>query len=246
MLGFTVFILSIAILGYVGGQGYRIWRSREVARRLQEQAEALENHPDDPDRRILIIGDSVWAGVGALNPANSMAGRLIADLPEALVVNKAESGAQIADGRKQLKEAKSEFEEPFDQIIIQLGANDTVYFSRISAARDELESLLREAQIAADDVAYTVSGSIGFAPVFWQLLDWLYSWRTREYLRVFSAVAHDLDVEYIDLYRSRENDPFNTNPRKYYAADLFHPSGDGYGLWYGKCKEQLQCLEYDQ
>jgi hypothetical protein len=52
-----------------------------------------------------------------------------------------------------------------------------VYFSRISTARDELESLLKEAQIAADDVAYTVSRSIGCAPVFWQLLDWFYTQR---------------------------------------------------------------------
>jgi lysophospholipase L1-like esterase len=81
---------------------------------LEAEAEALENHPDDPARRILILGDSIWAGVGATDPADSMAGRLMADLPDALVVNKAESGAKIADGRKQLKEAKSEFEEPFD------------------------------------------------------------------------------------------------------------------------------------
>jgi lysophospholipase L1-like esterase len=246
MLGFIFFLLSIIIVGYAGGQGYRIWRSRQIADRLEAQAEALENHPDDPDRRILILGDSIWAGVGATDPADSMAGRLITDLPGALLVNKAESGAQIADGRGQLAEAQAESEKPFDQIIIQLGANDIVYLSRVVTARDELEKLLKEAQIAADDVAYTVSGSIGFAPVFWQLLDWFYTKRTREYLRVFSAVAHDLDVEYIDLYRSRDNDPFYANPRKHYAADLFHPSGDGYGLWYGKCKEQLQCFEDDQ
>jgi lysophospholipase L1-like esterase len=217
-----------------------------ATQRLEDQAKPLENHPDNPDRRILIIGDSIWAGVGTTDPADSMAGRLIGDLPEALVVNKAESGAQIADGRQQLKKAQSEFEKPFDQIIIQLGANDILYFTSITTAENELRNLLKEAQIAADDVAYTVSGSIGFAPVFWQLLDWFYTQRTREYLRVFSAVADELDVEYIDLFREREHDPFNENPRKYYAADMFHPSGDGYGLWYGKCKEQLQCFEYHQ
>lgn len=153
MLGFILFILSIAILGHDGGQRYRIWRSCQIADRLEAKAEALENHPDDPDRRILILGDSIWAGVGALDPADLMAGRLIADLPEALVVNKAESGAKIADGRRQLTEAQGEFEQPFDQIIIQLGANNIVYFSSLTTARKELQNLLEEAQVSADDVA---------------------------------------------------------------------------------------------
>jgi lysophospholipase L1-like esterase len=213
---------------------------------LIKEAEALENHPENPDRRILILGDSIWAGVGASDPADSMAGRLIADLPQALVVNKAESGAKITDGRRQLQEASDEFAKPFDQIIIQLGANDILHFWSMWSAESELRKLLKEAQIDARDVAYTVSGSLGFAPVFWQPLDWFYTTLTRQYLQVFSAIARDTGVEYIDLYRSRENDPFYQHPGKYYAADMFHPSGDGYGLWYGKCKKKLQCFAYDK
>ena len=246
MLGFLVFLIIIIIFAYAGAQGYRIWRSWRVAKQLTKKAQALESHPDNPDRRILIIGDSIWAGVGASDPADSMAGRLIADLPQALVVNKAYGGARIADGRKQLQEAQSEFEKPFDQIIIQLGANNILDISSLTNAESELRKLLKEAQIDAQDVAYTVSGSLGFAPVFWQPLDWFYTTLTRQYLQVFSAVAHDTGVEYIDLYRSRENDPFYQHPGKYYAADMFHPSGDGYGLWYGKCKEKLQCFQYDR
>jgi lysophospholipase L1-like esterase len=136
--------------------------------------------------------------------------------------------------------------KPFDQIIIQLGANDIVHFTNLTTAEKELRYLLREAQIAADDVAYTVSGSVGFAPVFWRVLDWLYTRRTRECLQVFARVADELDVAYIDLYRSRENDPFYNNPNTFYSPDLFHPSGEGYGVWYGKCKEQIQCFEYEE
>jgi len=36
------------------------------------------------------------------------------------------------------------------------------------------------------------------------------------------------------------------NPDTYYAPDLFHPSGAGYGLWYEKCQENLQCFAYDK
>jgi len=131
-------------------------------------------------------------------------------------------------------------------MIIQLGANDILYLSSITTSENELRNLLQESQVAAEDVAFTVSGSVGFAPVFWQLLDWFYTYQTRQYLDAFSAVAHDVGVEYIDLYRSRDNDPFSVNPGKYYAADMFHPSGDGYGVWYSTCKDQLQCFTYNK
>jgi lysophospholipase L1-like esterase len=94
MIGFIIFLLSIVIVAYAGRQGYRIWQSRQISRNLERKAQALENHPDYPSHRILILGDSIWAGVGAIDQSASMAGRLIADFPNALVVNKAESGAK--------------------------------------------------------------------------------------------------------------------------------------------------------
>jgi lysophospholipase L1-like esterase len=144
MFGFLIFLIIIIVLAYAGAQGYRMYRSNRTSERLIQEAEALENHPENPDRRILILGDSIWAGVGASDPADSMAGRLIADAPQALVVNKAESGAKITDGRRQLQEAGDEFGKPFDQIIIQLGANDILQISSMSSAESGLQKLLKE------------------------------------------------------------------------------------------------------
>lgn len=240
----ALYILGGLILVHILFQWGRIRYYGSITDRLVSSATRVEHHPDSSTRRILIIGDSLWAGVGAGNPEDSLAGRLIADLPEAEVENKAISGARIADGLDQLDVALSEPGE-YDQIIIQLGANDILNFSSLKQARKDLRQLLEQAQAAAPDVAYMVSGSVGFAPVFLRPLDWLYTFQSRRYLAVFGAVAEKAGVEYIDLYRARKFDPFYKNPEKFYAADKFHPSGAGYGLWYGKCKGQLQCFTYD-
>ena len=38
-------------------------------------------------------------------------------------------------------------------------------------------------------------------------------------------------LAYVDLYKSRDDDPFAQEPGRYNAADGLHPSDQGYGLW---------------
>lgn len=52
--------------------------------------------------------------------------------------------------------------------------------------------------------------------------------------------AKQYNVTYIDLYEERNKDEFLKDPKKYFAKDMFHPSSDGYGLWYKKFKETLK------
>jgi|GEM_PF-415294 lysophospholipase L1-like esterase len=240
-----LYILGGVIVLFALYQWLRVVRYSRISRHLIAETTLQENHPDNPDRRICVIGDSLWAGVGALETAESLAGRLIADLPNALVVNQAESGAVMADGIDQLQAARDKHGD-FDQVIIQLGANDIVGLTSISQATDQLQKLLNIAHKIAPDVAYMVSGSVGFVPLFIGPVDWFYTAVTRFYLPRLYAVAQVTDTLYIDFYRPRSQDPFYMNPDTYYAADLFHPSGAGYGLWYEKCQENLQCFAYDK
>jgi len=41
------------------------------------------------------------------------------------------------------------------------------------------------------------------------------------------------------LFKVAEEDIFLTDVDKYYASDYFHPSGDGYGIWYKDIKNKL-------
>ncbi|MEX2515161.1 MAG: SGNH/GDSL hydrolase family protein [Candidatus Paceibacterota bacterium] len=239
------YIIGGIILLFAMFQWRRVVHYSQISQHLEMLATARQHTPDDPDRRILIIGDSLWVGVGVLDPAKSLAGRLIADLPQALVVNQAKSGARITDGIKQLRSAVREHGN-FDQVIIQLGANDIVQLTRPGKATTKLRQLLAAAHNVAPDVAYMVCGSVGFAPLFVGPVDWFYTAASRFYLPRLYAVAEDTGTLYIDFYRPRAEDPFYADPDKYYAADLFHPSGAGYGLWYEKCQENLQCFSYDK
>jgi lysophospholipase L1-like esterase len=240
-----LYVLAGITVLYIIVQWVRIIYYGRVSDRLIAKAVVVDNYPDDPDRRILIIGDSLWVGVGASDSADSLAGRLIEDLPDAQVINQAQSGARISDGLAQLEAAAAEH-GAFHQIIIQLGANDIVNFTPLARATRDLQVLLKRASELAPDVAYMVSGSVGFAPVFWRPLDWFYTAVSRRYLKAFSAVSRAVGVLYIDFFRERKVDPFYGQPEKFYAADKFHPSGAGYGLWYERCQENLQCFAYDQ
>jgi lysophospholipase L1-like esterase len=215
-----------------------------ISRRLIKQTKRVSHKPTAPSRSILVIGDSLWAGVGASDPADSLAGRLRADLPRAQIINKAVSGARIIDGLDQLKEAVDKH-GAFDQIIIQLGANDIVTLTGTNQARQDLRELLKRAKTVGSDIAYLVSGSVGFAPMFLPPLDWFYTRMTRQYLKALSAVADELGVNYIDLFYERTRDPFYRNPDKLYAPDKFHPSGAGYGVWYEICRHNLKCFRYE-
>lgn len=231
-----VFLYLVVILvgAWVVVQGVRIYHARQIGERLVARSQALSADVNEPKRHIAILGDSLWAGVGALDPSQSLAGRLIESYPNSEVINEAVSGARINAGAEQLTRAlrRRDLNKNFDLIFIQLGANDILYFSNIGDTMQELRALLRQAKTVSEHVIFAVSGSLGYTPVFLWPLDWLYTWRTKAFLERAYAVADNLDVTYVDFFRSRANDPFVHDPDTYYAADGFHLSGAGYGVWY--------------
>ena len=129
--------------------------------------------------------------------------------------------------------------EEFDVIVIPIGGNDIVSGMSLSNSNKNLKALLEKAKSHSRKVVFLTSGSVGFAPLFPQPFDWFYDRKSKIYLDSFDKVAKEVGVTRIDLYASREDDPFLKNIDLYYAKDVFHPSGDGYGLWYEKIKPEL-------
>jgi lysophospholipase L1-like esterase len=242
LLTYTVGILGGLLVLIFLLQTYWVSRALQIGEKLEQSAERVSAKPANPERRILIIGDSIWAGVGAADPADSMAGRLRESYPRATIVNQAVSGARLADGAGQLAAGEERYAN-FDTIFIQLGANDILHLAAIPAAMETLEDLLTSSQESANQVIFTVSGSVGHAPVFLWPFDWFYTARTRRYLTAARAVAKVRGVAYVDLFRERQNDPFVQDPERFYAADGFHPSGAGYGIWYQTCEAAVYFFE---
>jgi lysophospholipase L1-like esterase len=82
------------------------------------------------------------------------------------------------------------------------------------------------------------TGNVGLAPVFFPPVNWIYSWRTRKVRAIFMAVSWREKIEYIDLFKERDKDPFLRDSATFYAADTLHPGSEGYRLWYEELKRQ--------
>jgi lysophospholipase L1-like esterase len=59
-------------------------------------------------------------------------------------------------------------------------------------------------------------------------------------------IAKEKGVHYVDMWRLGNNDPFKRDPKKYYSADGFHPSEDGYGDWYDHIDVVIKATTFGQ
>ena len=129
--------------------------------------------------------------------------------------------------------------EQYDKSYIQVGGNDIVYFSKLKQLEKDIASVLKEAKRVGGEVALLTSGNVGNAPLLPRPLAFLWEQRTLSVRGLFMEAARQAGVTYVDLYRDDENDPFKLEPLLYHAVDLFHPSSDGYSLWYESLKKVL-------
>lgn len=235
---FSVLIVLLVI--YCVYQAVRVTRLISISKMLVDQGVAFSITPQNPREKFLIIGDSLNVGVGA-SSSDSIAGRLSKDHPNAEIINVSVSGARMADGLKAIN--KFDGEHKFDVVIVQLGANDIVYFTPMSQTTDELHQILKKAASISDEVIFLTAGSVGQAPMIPFPASSIYEWRSKAFFAATKQVAADEGAIYIDLYYPRSEDPFLKNIPFYYAPDRFHLSGNGYGLWYQKIKTVLENMK---
>lgn len=186
-----------------------------------------QNDDSKLTKSILILGDSTAAGVGAASPEQSTAGRLSHAL-NARVENHSKSGALVKDMEGQLKKAK---ESSYDLILLQIGANNIIYFKSLDAAAASLDALLPELRKRSSTVVLLTAGDVGKATLWPVPLGWFYTKRTLYMREKFMDLALKHGVKYLDLYSLP--DPFLTDVPRYYAKDKLHLSGDGYAVWTG-------------
>lgn len=177
--------------------------------------------------RMLVLGDSTAYGVGARDVSLTTAGRVSKHFGMT-VENNSVSGAITRGLKAQIERAK---DVQYDLVLIQIGANDVIYFKSLDEAKRSLEENLNVLLKKTNRFVLLTSGNIGNAPVWLFPVDYLYERRT-EYLRAhFKALVEEKGGVYIDLYNLP--DPFQSDPERYYAPDGLHLSGDGYGIWAG-------------
>ncbi len=226
-------LISLLVVGYTGYCVWHIHSLAQLSRPAVAEAHAFEREEPSMPRRILILGDSTAVGVGS-PAALSVAGRLSNEF-SASVENYGKSGAVTADLDGQINSAKK---DRFDLILIQIGANDVINFYSLKNSAKMLDAALIKLHSRADRIAILTAGNIGNAPLFPWPVSWAMTYRTQILRELFMATAEKNDAVYVDIFS--QPDIFPSNPSKYYAPDMLHPSGEGYGYWFSIVKKYVE------
>lgn len=229
-----IVVLLVIVLVYLL---YPVAKAISISQTVQENAKAYEQHPTNPTMRILVAGDSTGVGTGARSPQDSIAGRIGSDFPGAHISNISENGITLEVLRNKLYSLpKTEY----NLIVIQIGSNDVTSFTSKQKVAEELKLVLDYAEEHSEKVIVLTAGNIGLSPVFKFPLSNLITYRTLMVREIFmKEVGERSSVYYVDLFESADDDMFSTDIEKYYAPDYFHPSSEGYGVWYHSVKNFL-------
>lgn len=229
-------VIVLVLLGYTVFSYLRIQGLIRESQILVRSSATYQKIVSGATTRVLFMGDSTGVGVGATRGEDSLAGRLSQDHTDWSIENVSVSGRKTAELIPVLEVLGT---HQYDQIIIQIGGNDITYFSDRDTLAGDIAIVLQEAKRVSPQVILLTSGNVGNAPILPRPLAFLWHRRTLQVRDIFMKAAEERGVTYVDLYRDKKTDPFFLEPYRYHASDLFHPSSEGYGLWYQDLKKAL-------
>ncbi|PVY79045.1 lysophospholipase L1-like esterase [Tamilnaduibacter salinus] len=179
-----------------------------------------------PPCRLLIMGDSAAAGVGAASQASALSGQLVGALSGQYRVEwrlHATTGHTIADLLSRVSDLP---EAPFDAVLVSIGVNDVTGGTRLRQWRERLDSLCQTLSLrfGAPDIILTSVPPMEAFPALPRPLRGLLGRRARALNRVMEVVAENRQACHFLA------PAFPLMP-EYIAADGFHPSPVAYRLW---------------
>ena len=179
-----------------------------------------------PELRLLILGDSAAAGVGAATQEEALSGQLLSQLRSTFRVFwklNAQSGYTAKDVANCLEAATA---EPFDVALVSVGVNDVTGRTR------KLEWCAQQARLiwllkAKFDVQHILLSSLPpmhLFPALPQPLRWYLGTRAKQFNQLLRKIAGaDVQCEFLAISFPLEDG--------YMAADGFHPGALAYSAW---------------
>ena len=222
--------LASAVVATSGCMAHRL----SVGKDLAAHAERFAAAPEQPQRRILVVGDSTGLGTGADSANDSIPGRIGAAHPQWLVDNLAENGAKYADVATQLESTHKRY----DLVLVIAGGNDVMRFTPADRLRQDIKRSVHLAQGHAPVVVLMPMGNVGHAPFFFPPVSWLMSRRSKQLHAMVQQSASESGARYVRLLQPAETDPFALHPKTMHAADGLHPSSQGYAQWFEELQAQ--------
>ncbi|MFO1379795.1 MAG: SGNH/GDSL hydrolase family protein [Chitinivorax sp.] len=201
---------------------------RRVTPKLPEPPGARQGESGNgPPLRLLILGDSAAAGVGAATQAEALSGQLVAALHGDFRVQWKLLARTGSTTPETLQHMRSAAREPFDVVVISLGVNDvTANRAPASWLRSKMELVqLLQREYAAGLVLLSELPPMHRFPALPQPLRWYLGVQARRYNRVlagFAATQAGCRLESVALPPQGE---------ALVASDGFHPGAGFYRLW---------------
>ncbi len=231
-----IFVLSATIVVYLIFAFTQTKRLISIGNELANAAVPFSRETDS-DQNFLVIGDSSAVGTGASKPKDSIAGRLAADYPDVNVTNLGVNGSKTHELIPRLQDLGGTH---FDFMLIQIGGNDIVRRTNLDELAQSIDSVLKEAKKHADSMVLMTSGNVDTSKLLPAGTRWTFTKRTRQVREIFIAAGEENKVPYVDIFREKEEDPYASEPEKYYSSDIFHPSSAGYADWYTFVRDTLE------
>jgi lysophospholipase L1-like esterase len=185
--------------------------------------------------RLLIVGDSAAAGVGAPSQDQALAGRLAVALAPTFHLHwtlLAFTGATTADMLDRLRHADA---ERYDVVLTSLGVNDVTGGRSLATWRRQQEALvdLLAVRFGARRILLSGLPPMHRFPALPQPLRWYIGSRARDFDRVLAEVAAGRPgCEFLAL----GHEMMDTSAM---AGDGFHPGPPIYALWAREAAQRI-------
>jgi lysophospholipase L1-like esterase len=232
-----LYILGAAAVSGIAIIGAQWLIIKKATSKISFDGKPFERLLPQATKRILFIGDSTALGTGSSNNLETVAGYFGHDFPSAHIENKSANGKKL---RELLNEFPSHQFLNYNLVVMQIGGNDILRFSNFSEIEDSITQLIIKAKTLSNEVVILHTGNVGLAPIFIWPFSSIMTHRAKMMRALYMRKASELGVIYIDLFRTKEKDPFLTNINTFYSPDGLHPSGAGYRWWYERIREALK------
>lgn len=176
--------------------------------------------------RILIVGDSAAAGVGASHQQQALAGKLVAALAHSHLItwrlhaNTGDASSDVINRLNQLPE------EVFDIVVVSVGVNDATGMTPSAKWLDNLGVLtgIFKNRYEASHIYYSSLPPMHLFPALPNPLRWWLGRRAARLNQLLSDYCNlQSDCTFVPI-------PYPTD-LSFMASDGFHPGPSAYALW---------------
>lgn len=229
------FLLIVAItLSFGIVRMYLLVKKTKV---LMKNAVPYERSLPNSDMKILVLGDSTAYGTGSLKNTETTAGRLGELFPQADVKSITENGLKLEGLLEKMESIDPN--EKYSIILVQIGANDIIRLTGMKDIESRIDMVVDKLSKQTDKFIFMHSGDVGDAEFFPSYLQPILSSRSFAVRGIYKKIAEKYGVYYVDIIGSDITKIMKENPVEYYADDLLHLNGAGYGLWFDEIRKGL-------